>query len=232
MVSPLVTLAAALSLVLHRARAGYRAGRTYRGTRVVTCPDGGTPAAVELDRRRAALTASLGRPWVSVRWCSRWRTHQGCSRECVTAILASPQEGLVRILLEAWAAGRSCALSGCSLGDTPPGGLGPALLAPTVRRSRRRILRRRACPRSYARIGPSAGIAMSLPSCGASGRICSRRRCLRPADGFHGSRQAVASLSRTRTRSRSASDGSCGRGRGRSRRCRSRSRTSSDSRST
>ena len=130
MVSPLVTLAAAFGLLVHRVRAGYRAGRTYRGTRVVTCPDGDLPAAVELDRRRAALSAALGRLHLRVRSCSRWRGRHACSRECVPGILAAPQEGLVRILVDAWAAGRSCALCGCPVGDELPGSLGPALLGP------------------------------------------------------------------------------------------------------
>lgn len=134
MVSPLVAVVAALGLVLYRVRAAYRAGRTYRGTRVVTCPDGDVPAAVEVDRRRAALTAALGRLHVSVRRCSRWRGHQAwphaCSRECVPGIVAAPQEGLVRILVARWSAGRSCALCGTPLGETRRGGFPPALLGP------------------------------------------------------------------------------------------------------
>jgi hypothetical protein len=128
MQSPLLALGAALGLVLHRLRAGYRAGRIYRGTRVVTCPDSLEPAAVELDRRRAAFTAFLGRPWVSVRRCSRWPARWLCSRECLTGIQATPQEGIVRTLVARWAAGRSCALCGCSLGGTRQDGYAPALL--------------------------------------------------------------------------------------------------------
>ena len=128
MLSPLLALAAASSLALYRLRAGYRAGRIYRGTRVVTCPDGLGPAAVELDRRRAAFTASLGRPWVRVRRCSRWPAHRLCSRECLAGIQAAPQEGLVRTLVARWSAGRSCALCGYRLEGTRPHGLAPALL--------------------------------------------------------------------------------------------------------
>ena len=130
MLTPLLALAAASGLAFYRLRAGYRAGRIYRGTRVVTCPDGLGPAAVQLDRRRAALTASLGRPCVRVRRCSRWPAHRLCSRECLAEIQAAPQEGLVRILVARWSAGRSCALCGCQLEGARPPGFAPALLYP------------------------------------------------------------------------------------------------------
>jgi len=123
--SPL-TLAAAAAILLHRLRAGHQAWRTYRGTRVVTCPRGNAPAAVEVDGRLAAGTAALGRPWVRLRRCTRWPAP--CARECLAGIRAAPAESLVRNVVTRWSAGHSCALCGSSLAEPGPGGFGPALL--------------------------------------------------------------------------------------------------------
>jgi hypothetical protein len=121
-------LAAASGLALHRLRAMHRAWRMYRGTRVVSCPDGGVPAAVEVDRSMAALTAALGRPWVQLRHCTRWPAC--CARECLSGIRAAPTESLVRIIVTRWSAGQACARCGYALGERRPGGFGPALLGP------------------------------------------------------------------------------------------------------
>ena len=125
MPSPL-TLAAASALLLQRLRAGHQAWRTYRGTRVVTCPRGNVSASVEVDGRLAAVTAVLGRPWVRLRRCTRWPAP--CARECLAGIRAAPAESLARNIVTRWSAGHSCALCGSSLAEPGPGGFGPALL--------------------------------------------------------------------------------------------------------
>jgi hypothetical protein len=124
----LLALAAAFGLAFYRLGVGLRAGRTYRGVRVISCPDGNVPAAVEVDRTLAALTTALGRPWVRLRRCTRWPAR--CARECLTGIRAAPAESLVRTIVTRWSAGHSCALCGSSLAEPGPGGFGPAGLGP------------------------------------------------------------------------------------------------------
>src|SRR5579864_6791150 len=46
--------------------------RKFRGKRIVTCPETGTPATVELDGGHAALTAVFGEPSLRLKACSRW----------------------------------------------------------------------------------------------------------------------------------------------------------------
>ena len=124
----LLALAAVVGLSLYRLREAHRAWRTYRGTRVVSCPRGSASAAVEIDRTLAALTTALGRPWVRLRGCTRWPAP--CRRECVPAIRAAPADSLVRNVVNRWSAGRACALCGYALEEPRSGGFGPALLGP------------------------------------------------------------------------------------------------------
>lgn len=81
----------------------------YRGTRVVTCPETGKPAAVEVDALHTATSlASVGRPLLHLASCSRWPERQGCGQECLGQIEAAPHDCLARTLLESWYAGRVC----------------------------------------------------------------------------------------------------------------------------
>jgi hypothetical protein len=82
----------------------------YRGTRVVTCPETGRPAAVEVDALHAAAgRASAGRPLLHLASCSRWPERQGCGQECLAQVEAAPRDCLARTMLERWYAGKACA---------------------------------------------------------------------------------------------------------------------------
>jgi len=98
--------AAVLLLVLQAAARAYLA---WRGTRVVTCPETGTTAAVEVDARHAAVTAALGDADLRLRDCSRWPGRHDCGQECLQQIEAAPADCLARTMLTRWYEGKSCA---------------------------------------------------------------------------------------------------------------------------
>jgi hypothetical protein len=91
---------------------------TYRGTRVITCPETGKPAAVEVDARLAlASQASMGTPTVQLASCSRWPERRACGQGCLVQIEAAPHDCLARTILERWYAGKQCAFCRRPFGD-------------------------------------------------------------------------------------------------------------------
>ena len=79
-----------------------RAYRRFRGTRVITCPETGCAAAVEVDKGHAAATYAIGEPDLRLTSCSRWPEREGCGQECLSQIEASPEGCLVRNMLIEW----------------------------------------------------------------------------------------------------------------------------------
>lgn len=113
-----------LLVALLAAAVVYLVGRTavrtylkYRGTRVITCPETGRAAAVEVDAATAAEKALLGGHDVHLRSCSRWPERQDCGQECLTQIESSPSDCLLKNILGNWYAGKSCALCGKEFGE-------------------------------------------------------------------------------------------------------------------
>ncbi len=81
----------------------------YRGKKVVTCPEIGTSATVEVDAVHAALTSALGQPSdLRLQDCSRWPSKENCRQECLANLDVGPDEFLVRGVLMRWYAGKSC----------------------------------------------------------------------------------------------------------------------------
>jgi len=97
-------------------RAGVPAFLTYRGTRVVTCPENGSVTAVEVDARHAAATAFHRQPELRLAECSRWPEKAGCGQECLRQIEAAPEDCLVKTMLVRWYAGKTCAYCGKPFG--------------------------------------------------------------------------------------------------------------------
>ena len=95
-----------------------RTYRTYRGTRVITCPETGKPAAVEVDARLAvASQASMGTPTVQLTSCSRWPERRACGQACLAQIEAAPHDCLARSILQRWYAGKYCVFCHRPFGD-------------------------------------------------------------------------------------------------------------------
>jgi hypothetical protein len=85
------------------------AWRRWRGTRLVTCPETGRPAAVDMDLRRAIGGSIVGRPDLRLRDCSRWPERGRCGQPCLSQVEESPEGCLVRAILQDWYAEHTCA---------------------------------------------------------------------------------------------------------------------------
>jgi len=89
----------------------------YRGQRVITCPETRMPAAVEVDARRAALTAVTSEPELRLKSCSRWPHREDCGQECLREVELSPEDCLLRHILTSWYAGKKCTSCGTQFGE-------------------------------------------------------------------------------------------------------------------
>ena len=101
-----------------------------RGQRVITCPESGEPAGVELAAGRAAVTAIAGESSLRLRDCSRWPERAGCGQECLSQIEAAPEDCLVRSILTKWYEGKSCVFCGKEFGRLDWAKHRPGLLGP------------------------------------------------------------------------------------------------------
>jgi hypothetical protein len=90
---------------------------TYRGNRVITCPENRAPAGVRVNARHAAATALVKAPELRLSTCSRWPERQGCGQQCLSQIAAAPADCLVRNILASWYKDKVCASCGQSFHD-------------------------------------------------------------------------------------------------------------------
>jgi len=100
---------------------------TYRGARVITCPENLRPAGVFVDAVHAAKPFEKI-PELRLASCSRWPERAGCGQECLKQIEAAPEDCLVRNLLTQWYAGKSCVSCGRPIGEISMAGAKPAVL--------------------------------------------------------------------------------------------------------
>ena len=100
---------------------------TYRGKRLVSCPDNQRPAGVSLSAGHAVLTG-LGQPHLRLNECSRWPEKAGCGQECLSQIRESGSDCLIRNIVAAWYQGKSCAACGQAMDAVDWTGNHPALL--------------------------------------------------------------------------------------------------------
>jgi hypothetical protein len=119
-----------LGLELRRVGGAYL---VFRGTRVITCPGTGQPAAVDVAAGRPALTAVFRAPIPGLRNCSRWTEHRHCNQECLTQIRVAPGEGLVRTILTKWYEGKSCVCCGRPQAEIHWMQHKPCLMSPDLR---------------------------------------------------------------------------------------------------
>jgi hypothetical protein len=89
-----------------------RAYSRYRGTKLVTCPETGRPAIVEVDALHASMTSTVGLPDIRLESCSRWPLKQQCGQECLTDLDVAPGQCLVSGVLMRWYRGRKCCYCG------------------------------------------------------------------------------------------------------------------------
>jgi hypothetical protein len=80
----------------------------YHGTKMVTCPETGRPAVVEVDALHASLTSTVGLPDIRLENCSRWPQKKDCGQACLVDLDVAPDECLVSGVLMRWYRGKSC----------------------------------------------------------------------------------------------------------------------------
>ena len=101
---------------------------SYRGARVITCPENQRAAGVRLSASHALWTAIEGKRELRLASCSRWPERQGCGQDCLRQIEASPDGCLVQNILTKWYQGKDCALCGKAIGEINWAEHKPALL--------------------------------------------------------------------------------------------------------
>jgi hypothetical protein len=60
--------------------------RAYLSRRVVTCPETGRPASVEVDAAGVARSAWMGPLELHLRDCGRWPEREDCGQECLSQL--------------------------------------------------------------------------------------------------------------------------------------------------
>jgi len=121
-----IVVLAGLAIALGRA---VRLWWTYRGARVITCPENLRPAGVFVDAAHTAVNPFAKSPELRLSSCSRWPERAGCGQECLKQIETAPQDCLVRTILAQWYAGKRCACCGQPFGDILAPGAKPAILS-------------------------------------------------------------------------------------------------------
>ena len=124
----LIVVAAAL--LVYRGVSAARAYLTYRGKRLVTCPETRKPAAVDVAARKAAAGAFAGKIELCLDSCSRWPERHDCGQECLTQIQANPEECLLWHIVSRWYEGQECAFCHKRFGPLQRGDHAPALMRP------------------------------------------------------------------------------------------------------
>jgi hypothetical protein len=89
-----------------------RARSRFSGAKIVTCPETGKPAVIEVDALHASLTSSVGFPDIRLENCSRWPLKQQCGQECLTSLDVAPGQCLVSGVLMRWYRGKNCCYCG------------------------------------------------------------------------------------------------------------------------
>jgi hypothetical protein len=101
---------------------------TYRGDRVITCPENHRPAGVRVDASHVAAQPFAKSAHLQLSSCSRWPERAGCGQECLSQVAAAPEDCLVRNILVHWYVGKRCASCGQPFGEIPLTGAKPAVL--------------------------------------------------------------------------------------------------------
>jgi len=104
----IAVLAVVLGVVLVRSIPAIQAFFTYRGKRLITCPETRQPEAVTVAAGKAAATAFVGNLTLHLNQCSRWPERQNCGQDCLQQIEADPDNCLVWNIVSNWYEGQEC----------------------------------------------------------------------------------------------------------------------------
>jgi hypothetical protein len=94
---------------IFRVAQAVRVYATFRGKRLVSCPETHQPAAVRVAAGKAAAAAVLGKRPLTLNQCSRWPERQDCPQDCMSQIEEAPKACLVWTIMNRWYEGRDCA---------------------------------------------------------------------------------------------------------------------------
>ncbi len=102
----------------------------WSGIMMVTCPESMSAAGVEVDAKYAALTSLGVKQNLTLKSCTRWPERQNCGQDCLTQVESSPEDCLVKNILQNWFEGQSCSYCQGSFGkihwhDHKPAFVGP-----------------------------------------------------------------------------------------------------------
>jgi hypothetical protein len=103
------------------------------GTRVVTCPETGKTAAVNVDLGHAAVTAVWEKADLTLATCSRWPDRQACDQACVPQIVESEDETRARTIAVHFFEGKRCAICQSHIDSIHTATLQPGLRDPVTR---------------------------------------------------------------------------------------------------
>lgn len=103
-------LALLAGLVLFRVIPAVQTYFTYRGKRLVTCPETLTKEAVHVAAGKAAAWTFVGESAPGLDQCSRWPERGDCGQECLRQIEADPENSLVWNMVSNWYEGQSCVI--------------------------------------------------------------------------------------------------------------------------
>jgi hypothetical protein len=95
-------------LVLFRIIPAVQTYFTYRGKRLITCPETLTIEAVDVAARKAAVGVFVGKLTLRLDRCSRWPERRDCGQECLRQIEADPGNCLVWKIVSNWYEGQRC----------------------------------------------------------------------------------------------------------------------------
>ena len=156
-VSILITvavLALAIGLFVFRAIPGIRAYFTYKGKRLITCPETHQPEAVDVAAGEAAVGAFLAEPTIRLKECSRWPERQNCGQECLSQIEIGPANCLVWNIVSQWYEERNCALCHKPIGRLHHLDHAPALLGPDSKTAEWKDFRPEQLPDVFSKYQP------------------------------------------------------------------------------
>jgi len=119
-----------IGVILFRSIPAISAYFTYRGKRLITCPETHDTQAIDVAARKAALTAIFGDPKLKLDRCTRWPERQDCGQQCLQQVEADSQNCLLWNIVSNWYEGKRCVY--CHKRFGPLGHLdhAPALLGP------------------------------------------------------------------------------------------------------
>jgi len=126
----IAALVVLVGVVIFRAIPAARAYFTYRGTRLIRCPETRTPEAIKIKAGKAAARSLWCDPELRLSQCSRWPERHDCGQECLRQVEADPENCLLWNIVSGWYEGKSCVYCQKPFGPLHHLDHAPALRAP------------------------------------------------------------------------------------------------------